>query len=190
MNMKIVKIEICEKIEREISMTLRKAERKDLARVMEITRSVVPLMQAAGNTQWSDVYPSLPRFEQDCNNGSLYVYEDGGGISGFVVVDDEHPAAYGSIGWKVPWTKSAAMHRMAVDPASQGKGFAGYMVKSVESMLVDRGYAAIHTDTSLENGKMQYQFEKWGFEFRGRLHLDENEDDWYVAYEKVFKMDK
>lgn len=185
-----MKIEIYEKIQGEISMALRKAKRNDLVRVMEITRAVVPLMQAAGNTQWSDVYPGLPRFEQDCNNGSLYVYEEEGGIRGFVVVDDEHPEAYGGIGWEVPRAKSAAMHRMAVDPGSQGKGFAGHMVKSVESMLVDAGYAAIHTDTSLENGKMQYQFEKQGFEFRGRLHLDENEDDWYVAYEKVFKMDK
>jgi len=183
-----MRIGICEKIQGEISMTLRKAERNDLVRVMEITRAVVPLMQAAGNTQWSDAYPSLSRFAMDCDNGSLYVFEEDGVLRGFVVVDDDHPKAYDDIGWEVPRTKSAAMHRMAVDPGSQGKGFAGHMVKSVESMLVDAGYLGIHTDTSLENGKMQYLFEKQGFEFRGRLHLDENEDDWYVAYEKVFKM--
>src|SRR5699024_7195081 len=74
------------------------------------------------------------------------------------------------------------------DVRRKREGFGGHMVKSVEFMLVDAGYLGIHTDTSLENGKMQYLFEKQGFEFRGRLHLDENEDDWYVAYEKVFKM--
>ncbi|AKG73142.1 GNAT family N-acetyltransferase [Salinicoccus halodurans] len=170
-------------------MSLRKAERNDLSKVMEITRAVVPLMQASGNTQWSEVYPDMPRFEADLENGSLYVYEADDAVRGFVVVDDEHPEAYGEIRWEVSRTSSAAMHRMAVDPECQGKGFAGIMIKSVESLLVDEGYQGIHTDTSLENEKMQYQFEKNGFEFKGRLHLDENEDDWYVAYEKVFRKD-
>lgn len=166
-------------------MVLRKTERNDLDRVMEITSAVIPLMKESGNTQWSDVYPNPTRFESDLKNGSLYVYEEEKQIRGFVVVDEEHPEAYGDIQWEIPRKSSAAMHRMAVDPACQGKGIAGRMIESAEAVLVDEGYRSIHTDTSLENEKMQYQFEKNGFVFRGRLHLDENEDDWYVAYEKV-----
>lgn len=167
-------------------MRLRKAEGNDLPRILEITSAVVPLMQASGNTQWTEVYPNISRFEADIENGSLHVYEDDAAVRGFVVTDNEHPHAYGNVQWKVPRASSAAMHRMAVDPECQGKGIAGRMIESVESVLVDEGYQSIHTDTSLENEKMQYQFEKKGFEFRGRLHLDENEMDWYVAYEKVF----
>ncbi|WP_411843427.1 GNAT family N-acetyltransferase [Salinicoccus sp. HZC-1] len=171
-------------------MRLRSADKEDLSRVMEITKAVVPFMQAAGNTQWSEIYPNMERFEKDCENGSLYIYEDDGLIRGFTVVDDEHPEAYNGIRWEIPRESCAAMHRMAVDPSCQGKGIAGDMIKRVESILVDAGYDGIHTDTSLENEKMQYQFEKNGFAFRGKLHLDENEDDWYVAYEKILKKDK
>ena len=59
------------------------------------------------------------------------------------------------------------------------------MMKEVEDRLEAEGARAIHTDTSLENERMQKQFEKNGYIFRGKLHLDDNADDWYVAYEKV-----
>ena len=38
----------------------------------------------------------------------------------------------------------------------------------------------------MENKPMQQLFEKLGFEFRGKLNLDENLDNWYAAYEKIF----
>lgn len=75
---------------------------------------------------------------------------------------------------------------MAVDPEFQGQGIASRMMKAIEALLIAEGIKGIHTDTSLENKKMQYQFEKNGYEFKGQLNLDENLDDWYVAYEKVF----
>lgn len=60
-------------------MRLRKAEKQDLSEVMEITKAVVPLMVASGNTQWSESYPDAARFEADVENGSLYVLETEGG---------------------------------------------------------------------------------------------------------------
>ena len=63
------------------------------------------------------------------------------------------------------------------------------MMEEIEDMLIEKGIKGIHTDTSLENEKMQYQFEKNEFEFKGKLNLDDNLDDWYVAYEKVFEND-
>lgn len=167
-------------------MSIRKAVHEDLERVMEIKEKVVPLMVGAGNTQWSDSYPDQSRFSRDVEAGSLYVFEEDGRLDGFVVVDDDHPAPYDEIQWEVPHAESRAMHRMAVDPSRQGRGIARKMMKAVEEKIEAEGYRGIHTDTSLENEKMQKQFEKNGYTFKGKLHLDDNEDDWYVAYEKVF----
>ncbi|WP_031547184.1 GNAT family N-acetyltransferase [Salinicoccus luteus] len=167
-------------------MGIRKAVHEDLERVMEIKEKVVPLMVGAGNTQWSEAYPNQNRFSRDVEAGSLYVYEEDGALDGFVVVDDDHPEQYDRIDWEVPRTESKAMHRMAVDPSRQGRGIARKMMAAVEAQLEAEGIRAIHTDTSLENERMQKQFEKNGYTFKGKLHLDDNDDDWYVAYEKVF----
>ncbi len=168
-------------------MTLRKATEEDLSRIMEIKESVVPLMHEAGNTQWSDDYPDLKRFREDLNTQTLYVYEEDGDVKGFAVVDNEHPYPYDDIPWELTRADSRALHRMAVDPAHQGNGISAKMMAQIEDMLIGRGVKGIHTDTSLENEKMQYQFEKNDFEFKGKLNLDENLDEWYVAYEKVFE---
>lgn len=167
-------------------MALRKAKEADLPRIMEIKESVVPLMIASGNTQWSEEYPDAERFKEDLRTRTLYVYEEGDMIKGFAVVDDEHPYPYDDIPWELTRADSRALHRMAVDPEHQGNGIAARMMTQIEDMLIEKGVRGIHTDTSLENEKMQYHFEKNDFEFKGKLNLDENLDDWYVAYEKVF----
>lgn len=168
-------------------MALRKATIEDLVRVLEIKEEVVPLMQASGNTQWSDEYPGAQKFKEDLHNQSLHVFEEDGTVKGFAVVDNEHPYPYDDIPWELTRADSRALHRMAVDPRYQGQGIAAKMMRAIENMLVGRGVKGIHTDTSLENAKMQYQFEKNDFEFKGKLNLDDNLDDWYVAYEKVFE---
>ncbi|GAA3728549.1 GNAT family N-acetyltransferase [Salinicoccus jeotgali] len=165
---------------------IRQAEKKDLTRVMEIKEAVVPLMVAAGNTQWSSEYPNAQRFNRDIESGTLYVYESDEEIAGFVVVDDEHPKPYEEISWEVEASQAKAMHRMAVDPGVQGQGIARKMMEAIAEVLEQQGIKGIHTDTSLENERMQKQFERNGYHYRGKLHLDDNIEDWYIAYEKTF----
>ena len=167
-------------------MCLRKASVEDLPDILKIKEKVVPIMQASGNGQWSDKYPNEERFREDVEDGSLYVCEEDDRIKGFAVVDDKHPYPYDDIPWELTRSDSRALHRMAVDPEFQGQGIASGMMKEIETLLIAEGIKGIHTDTSLENKKMQYQFEKNGYEFKGQLNLDENLKDWYVAYEKVF----
>ncbi|WP_462419849.1 N-acetyltransferase family protein [Salinicoccus sp. Marseille-QA3877] len=169
-------------------MFLRKAEKRDLPYILNITEKVVPIMQASGNTQWSDEYPDERIFREDLEDRSLYVYEENNLIKGFAVVDNKHPYPYDDIPWELTRADSRALHRMAVSPEFQGQGIASKMMKEIESRLIAKGIKGIHTDTSLENEKMQYQFEKNGYEFKGQLNLDENLDDWYAAYEKVFEV--
>ena len=167
-------------------MFLRMATKQDLPYILKIKENVVPIMQSSGNSQWSDAYPNEEKFKEDLEDRSLYVYEEDNLIKGFAVVDNKHPYPYDDIPWELTRADSRALHRMAVDPGFQGQGIASRMMKEIEDRLVSEGIKGIHTDTSLENERMQLQFEKNDFEFKGKLNLDENLDDWYVAYEKVF----
>src|SRR5690625_1991663 len=149
-------------------MFLRVATAQDLPYILKIKEKVVPIMQASGNMQWSDKYPDEEKFTEDLKDAALYVYEEDMIIKGFAVVDNKHPYPYDDIPWELTRADSRALHRMAVDPDFQGQGIASRMMEGLETRLIEAGIRGIHTDTSLENKKMQYQFEKNGYEYKGR----------------------
>src|SRR5699024_10873330 len=143
-----------------MNMCLRKAAVQDLPYILKIKEKVVPIMRASGNDQWSDKYPDGEKFREDLEDGSLYVCEENDRIKSFSVVNNKHTYQYDNIPWELTRAESRALHRMAVDPEFQGQGIASRMMKSIEALLIAEGIKGIHTDTSLENKKMQYQFEK------------------------------
>ena len=167
-------------------MSLRLAVSDDVPYVMEIIRKVLPRMHAAGNYQWDEYYPTEATFQKDIKNDTLYVFDKAGVIKGCIVADDNHAYAYDDIPWALARFDCLALHRLAVDPDFQGRGLAQKILNGVIEEGKAKGYYGIHTDTSMENKPMQQLFEKLGFEFRGKLNLDENLDNWYAAYEKTF----
>lgn len=168
-------------------MSLRIATEEDLKRILEIKEAVIPYMINHGINQWDEKYPNMDIFLKDIEEETLYIYEKDNKVVAFVVVDDNHPYPYDDIPWELTMGETAALHRFAVDPEYHGQGIATQMMLEIEEILIKEGYQGIHTDTALENTHMQKQFSKNDFEYKGHLNLDENTDDWYVAYEKVFE---
>lgn len=167
-------------------MSLRLAENDDVPYIMEIIRKVIPGMHAAGNYQWDEYYPAETTFNKDIKNGTLYVFEEENVIKGCIVADDNHAFAYDDIPWALARMDCLALHRLAVDPNFQGQGIAQKILRGIIEIGQEKSYLGIHTDTSQENKPMQQLFGKLGFDYKGHLNLDDNLNDWYTAYEKVF----
>lgn len=167
-------------------MGIRKGQPSDIDTVISIKDSVVKLMKESGNNQWNDSYPSRDVLLNDIKNDHLFVYEEDETVLGFIVADDNHAFEYDDIPWELARLDSIAFHRAAVDPNAQGKGVASKLMDEVEAFFKNEGYLGVHTDTNLNNIPMQRLFEKRGYEYRGKLNLHNNLDEWYVAYEKVF----
>ena len=167
-------------------MSLRSAVSDDVPYIMGIIRKVIPRMHAAGNYQWDEYYPTDATFKKDIKNGTLYVYEEDSVIKGCIVADDNHAFAYDDIPWKLARMDCLALHRLAVDPQFQGQGIAQKILSGAIETGEEKSYLGIHTDTSQENKPMQQLFKKLGFDYKGHLNLDDNLDNWYAAYEKVF----
>ncbi|MCK1977196.1 GNAT family N-acetyltransferase [Jeotgalicoccus huakuii] len=167
-------------------MALRLAVMSDVPHIMDIVSRVIPEMHAVGNYQWDENYPNASVFQDDVKAESLYVFEEDGVIKGCITADDNHAFSYDDIPWELARIDCLATHRLAIDPNFQGQGLAQKIIREIIEVGKQKGYLGIHTDTSLENKAMQYLFTKLGFEFKGNLNLDDNLDDWYVAYEIVF----
>ena len=140
---------------------IRKAELKDLERVLEIYAIARKFMAATGNpNQWpDDSYPSRELLIEDIALGSLYCLEEAKMIEGVFMFSTEKDPTYSDI-VDGEWPNDepyGVIHRLA----SSGR-VKGVLAKSVE--FAKKSADNLRIDTHEENLVMQSALSKLGFE--------------------------
>lgn len=165
--------------------TIRTVRPEELDRVWELVRAAVARMNAGGSFQWGQDYPTRGDFAGPLAAGELYAACDAGDvILGVVVLNTWEEPVYGELeGWRVPGP-ALVIHKMAVDPAAQGKGVAGALFAFAIELAQKRGLASLRGDTYTENKAMQHLFERFGFRQVGQVHFP-NRPLPFPVYERV-----
>ena len=162
---------------------IRRATAADIPAIMALVRRVVPLMQASGNFQWSADYPNEAVFGADIDRRHLWVAELDGAIAGMAALTQDQDAEYAQADWDV--TQPALVtHRLAVDPAVQGRGVALALMAQAERQAVAQGLQALRVDTNSENAATQRLFPKLGYRFAGEITLAFRPGLRFCCYEK------
>jgi len=164
-------------------MELRRATREDVTAVMALVRRVVPLMRASGNLQWDDAYPNPEVFGRDVAQGQLWLAELDGGLAGIAAITTDQEPEYAEVGWDLSET-AIVVHRLAVDPAFQGRGVAAALMAQAEVEARDRGIAVLRLDTNTNNEATQRLFPKLGYAFAGEIGLGFRPGLRFRCYEK------
>lgn len=164
-------------------MLLRPAERKDVPAVLELVRQIVPLMRAAGNLQWDDVYPNAAVFEADVALAQLWVAEIAGTLAGVAAITTEQSPEYASVGWDIT-EPAVVVHRLAVDPAFRGQGVAAALLQGAERVAAERGISVLRVDTNVNNQATQRLFPKLGYTLAGEIGLEFRPGLRFLCYEK------
>ena len=163
---------------------LRPATAADLPAVLHLVRQVVPLMQAAGNQQWSLDYPNAAVFAQDLAAGHLWVAELAGELAGVAALTrNAQDPEYAQADWD-PAAPAVVVHRLAVAPAAQGRGVAQALLAQAERLAQAWGYALVRVDTNSENAATQRLFPKLGYRFAGEITLAFRPGLRFFCYEK------
>jgi len=169
-------------------MRLRLATSADLPAIMRIVRAVVPLMRAAGNLQWDDVYPHAGVFEADIAHGDLWVAEIDVEIAGVAALTPDQSPEYVQAGWDIT-LPAVVVHRLAVDPAFQGKGIAVALLHQAEAVARSRiGSPAtprVRVDTNTRNQATQRLLPKLGYTLAGEIGLEFRPGLRFFCYEKI-----
>ncbi len=165
-------------------MTIRNTAVSDLARVMEIYARARDFMARTGNpNQWGPTnWPPRTRIEEDIAMGRSYVCENGAGrvigVFYFAQGPDIEPR-YRDITCGA-WANGepyGVVHRIAADGSEPGVGT--FCLKWAYGQC---GHLRI--DTHPDNKVMQGLLLKLGFERRGIIHVEEDDNPRY-AYEKL-----
>lgn len=164
-------------------MRIRLAIPADLPALLNLVHRVVPLMHQAGNFQWDDYYPNESVFSEDIARQQLWVAELDGQIAGVAALTEDQEPEYAQVGFDLS-QKAIVTHRLAVDPAFQGRGVAAALLAQAEQLARERNIAFLRIDTNSENQVTQRLFPKLGYAYAGEITLSFRPGLRFLAYEK------
>ncbi|WP_053217430.1 GNAT family N-acetyltransferase [Virgibacillus senegalensis] len=154
---------------------IRKAEEKDLNRIMEIVQASVSKMNQQGNYQWDDTYPLPSHYQGDIAAGELYVVEQDGRIVGTACLSEKEHDEYPSVTWR-SHAKAITVKRVAVDPQYRGRGVASSLYHHAETVAAEQGLDYIKTDTFSKNKSARKLFEANGYHYLQEKLVEEKND--------------
>ncbi len=158
-------------------LTVRKADKRDFIRILEIYNHARKFMAENGNpTQWGAVHPSQEILRKDIEQGQLYAVCDDAEVHGvFAFLQGDDPTyAYIDGSWRSE-ESYGTIHRVAGDGA--GGVFDACM--SYCKNICDH----LRIDTHENNKIMQYLVTKAGFSRRGNIYLADG--DARIAYDWI-----
>ena len=164
-------------------MLIRKATTTDIPGITQIIRAVVPIMRAAGNLQWDDVYPNPEVFESDIALAQLWVAVIDNSIAGVAAFTTEQYPEYANVGLDITET-AVVVHRLAVHPHFRGKGVAAALLQQAEVVAAEQGTSILRIDTNTQNLATQALFPKAGYTYIGEIGLGFREGLRFYVYEK------
>ena len=163
----------------------RKATIDDLNKIMSIVEDARELFKNDKIPQWQGGYPDEERFKEDINNEEAYVLIVDDEVAGIGVLTTERQENYDAIeegSWKRD-DDYAAIHRAAILSKFRGMHLSNYLFSGLITIGVQKGYKDFRIDTHPGNERMKGLSEKFGFEKRGIIYVDEKIEPIRYAYE-------
>lgn len=158
--------------------TVRRAQERDLPRILEIYAYARDFMAKTGNpTQWGTTHPAREILEKDIACGDLYVIENGEGIHGvfyFLIGEDPTYSRIDNGVWRSD-TPYGTIHRIA------GDGSGAILKTAVEFAKSRIGHLRI--DTHADNVVMQRAVRKQGYQPAGIIYVEDGTPR--IAYDLI-----
>lgn len=137
---------------------IRKALKQDLREVMALYKNCTVKMNQLGLYNWHDSYPDLETIRNDIQTGTLYILETDR-IHGAVALNNIQPPEYINIIWDYREAPYLVVHRLAISPAQQGKGYGMRLMEFAEKLAITTSCPSIRMDVYTINtpGRGLYQ---------------------------------
>lgn len=167
-------------------MSIRQASFNDIDNIMKMITVCIKDMESQGIYQWiRGFYPTRDLFEQDIENGSLYLLEKKGKCLGVIAIDEKQSPEYEGLDWYISNGKTLVIHRLAVDPNFQKQGIGSKLISFAENFAINKGYTSIRLDTYSGNSGAIKLYERRGYKkVVGELYFPRRELPFY-CYEKI-----
>ena len=164
---------------------IRLAEEKDIQTILEITKACAETMISKGIFQWNEHYPNKSAFQNDITRKELHVLEINSKVQGCIVISTLMDSEYQPIKWLTKNENNIYIHRLAIHPKLQGKGYAQQLMSLAEKFGIDNNYTSIRLDTFSQNKRNQNFYELRGYKRLGNIYFPKQSEFPFHCYELV-----
>ncbi|WP_299333126.1 GNAT family N-acetyltransferase [uncultured Psychroserpens sp.] len=165
---------------------IRRATLKDIDHIMEMTKACAIYMIGQGIFQWNEHYPNRTAFEQDVARDELYVLIIDRAVCGCVVISTHMDDEYIPIEWLTPNNNNIYIHRLAIHPDYQGKGYAQQLMSFAENYAKQNNFSSVRLDTFSQNKRNQKFYELRGYQKLGDIYFPKQSEHPFHCYELVY----
>ena len=162
-----------------------KATISDLEEIYSLTKRCAKDLIEKGIFQWNESYPSKEILQKDIELQQLWKLQDNGVIIGIIVLTEIEDIEYSTVKWLTMNKKNIYVHRLAVDPKNQGKGFAKQLMDFAENYAEEHNYASIRLDTFSENKRNQRFYELRNYKKLENIFFPNQSELPFYCYEKI-----
>lgn len=141
-------------------------------------------MDIQGIFQWTEHYPRQRTIEDDIAQGHLYTISENHVLAGAIILNMDQDPQYRNINWRDTDRPSLIIHRLAIHPSQQNKGFAKALMRFAEEYATLAKFNSIRLDAYSENPVAVNLYPKLGCEKRGQLFF-RNITSPFFCFEKV-----
>ena len=159
---------------------------QDIDRIIEITKACAKTMVKNDIYQWNEHYPNKAAFENDVLRGELYVLEDSSQLIGCVVISTFMNDEYIPISWLTKNNNNVYIHRLAIHPKYQGKGYAQELMTFAENFAKENNHVSVRLDTFSQNHRNHEFYEQRRYKRLGSIFFPNQSDYPFYCYELVF----
>ncbi|MCL6293542.1 GNAT family N-acetyltransferase [Jejuia spongiicola] len=164
---------------------IRKARLKDIDRIISITKACASFMIDKGIYQWNEHYPNKAAFKNDVLRNELYVIEEDKTIVGCVVVSSFMDEEYIPVSWLTESNRNIYIHRLAIHPKHQGKGYAKKLMDFAEKFAKENNYTSVRLDTFSQNKRNQKFYELRSYKRLGDIYFPKQSNHPFYCYELI-----
>lgn len=155
--------------------------------IMDIFKSCTKSMLAAGIQQWDGSYPTLSQIKNDIQAKQVYILKENHQIRATITLNEQQDEQYQSVEWLIPAKRVLVIHRLAVHPNAQGKGFGKKLCLFAESYAQNNQYDVIRLDAYSGNPISLALYNKLDYQrANGLCHFHHNPIAFF-CYEKAMK---
>ena len=169
-------------------MIISKASTKDLEQLYTITKNCAKELIKKGVFQWSELYPSKEILLNDINLGQLWKLEVQKNSIGIIVLTEIEDIEYQPVKWLTINSKNLYIHRLAISPSFQGKGYAKNLMDFAENYACEKKYNSIRLDTFSKNKQNQKFYEKRNYNRLESIYFENQSEFPFYCYEKVLNV--
>jgi ribosomal protein S18 acetylase RimI-like enzyme len=164
---------------------IRRAKIEEIPEILELTNACAQHMTEGGIFQWNEHYPSRRAFVKDISRNELYILEEERKIIGVIAITTLIDQEYLPVQWLTETGKNLYIHRLAVHPDFQSRGYAQKLMSFAEKQAREKKYISVRLDTFSKNYRNQIFYEKRGYKKLGDIYFSKQSEYPFHCYELI-----